>query len=74
VAESRGTQVLWLVPYSPDFSPIEQCWSKIKTCLRGTKARTGRELDQALAQAIGLVSKAYIRGWACRQSSTSGAW
>ena len=30
VAESRGAQVLWLSPYSPDFSPIEQCWSKIK--------------------------------------------
>jgi transposase len=30
VAERRGAQVLWLAPYSPDFSPIEQCWSKIK--------------------------------------------
>ena len=63
VAESRGAQVLWLAPYSPDFSPIEQCWSKIKGYLRGAKARTGEELDQALAQAIKLVTKADIRGW-----------
>ena len=49
VAERRGAQVLWLAPYSPDYSPIEQCWSKIKSFLRGAKARTGQELDGALA-------------------------
>jgi transposase len=62
MAEARGAQVLWLAPYSPDFSPIEQCWSKIKTCLRGAKARTGDELNRALARAVGLVTKADIRG------------
>jgi transposase len=25
VAAERGARVLWLAPYSPDFSPIEQC-------------------------------------------------
>jgi transposase len=63
VAARRGAQVLWLSPYSPDFSPIEQCWSKIKSYLRGAKARTVDELDKALSQAIGLVTKADIRGW-----------
>ena len=63
VAEARGAQVLWLAPYSPDFNPIEQCWSKIKTFLRGVKARTAGALDEALAQAIGLVTKSDIRGW-----------
>jgi transposase len=63
VAEARGAQVLWLSPYSPDFSPIEQCWSKIKSYLRGAKARTADALDKALEQAIGLVTKADIRGW-----------
>lgn len=63
VAEARGAQVLWLPPYSPDYSPIEQCWSKIKSYLRGAKARTGDELHKALAQAIGRVTKADIRGW-----------
>jgi transposase len=63
VAESRGAQVLWLAPSAPDLSPIEQCWSKIKAYLRGAKARTGDELDKALAQAISLVTTADIRGW-----------
>jgi transposase len=45
VAGSRGAEVLWLAPYSPDFSPIEQCWSKIKSYLRGAKARTAQALD-----------------------------
>jgi transposase len=63
VAEARGAQVLWLAPYSPDFSPIEQCWSKIKGYLRGAKARTQEQLDQALAAAIKMVTKSDIRGW-----------
>ncbi len=63
VAGERGAQVLWLPPYSPDYSPIEQCWSKIKKALRAAKARTREELDIALAQAITLISKADIRGW-----------
>ncbi len=63
VAEARGSQVLWLLPYPPDFSPIEQCRSKLKTLLRGAKARAAGALGHALAQAIGLVTKADIRGW-----------
>ena len=63
VAEARGARVLWLPPYSPDFSPIEQCWSKIKSHLRGAKARTRQELEKALATGLGLVTKSDIRGW-----------
>lgn len=63
VAEARGARVLWLSPYSPDFSPIEQCWSKIKTFLRAAKARTREELEQALAQAIKRITRSDIRGW-----------
>ena len=63
VAEGRGARVIWLPPYSPDFSPIEQCWSKIKTALRAAKARTREELEKALAEAIKLVTKSDIRGW-----------
>ena len=59
----RGAQVPWLAPYPPDFSPIEQCWSKIESYLRRVNARTGEELNKAIAQAIGLVTEADIRGW-----------
>ena len=37
--ESRGAQLLYLPPYSPDFNPIEQAWSKLKLLLRAVKAR-----------------------------------
>jgi transposase len=63
VAEGRGAQVIWLPPYSPDFSPIEQCWSKIKSWLRAAKARTREELEKALAHAITLITKSDICGW-----------
>ena len=40
LVESRGAQLLYLPPYSPDFNPIEQAWSKLlKQQLRGVKAR-----------------------------------
>lgn len=32
--ESVGATVIYLSPYSPDFSPIENCWSKVKEFLR----------------------------------------
>jgi transposase len=31
IAKSCRASVIWLPPYSPDFSPIEQMWSKLKT-------------------------------------------
>ena len=46
-----------------DLSPIEQCWSKIKTLLRAAKAHTREELEKVLAAAIGQVTKSDIRGW-----------
>jgi transposase len=50
--ESRGAQLLYLPPYSPDFNPIEQAWSKLKQLLRGAKARLLDSLEPAVAQAI----------------------
>ncbi|MFL6214099.1 MAG: transposase [Blastocatellia bacterium] len=40
LVEARGAQLVYLPPYSPDYNPIERCWSKIKTYLRKAKART----------------------------------
>jgi transposase len=58
-----GARVMWLPPYSPDMTPIEQCWSKIKQYLRSVKARTRTELDAALAKAIELVTTSDALGW-----------
>ena len=58
-----GGVVLFLPAYSPDFSPIEPCWSKIKTCLRGCAARTRALLDVALTKALQAIHPDDIRGW-----------
>ena len=54
--ESRGASVLYLPPYSPDFNPIEQAWSRLKQLLRGVKARLLDQLEPALAQAIAAIT------------------
>jgi transposase len=61
--ERRGAKVLYLPPYSPDFNPIEQCWSKVKTLLRKAKARTVDALNEAIDQAIDRVTGADAIGW-----------
>jgi transposase len=60
---ARGARLLPLSPYSPDFNPIEHCWSKIKTALRRAKARTVDALFDAINQALDTITEADIRGW-----------
>ena len=47
--ESVGARVVFLSPYSPDFNPIENCWSKLKEYLRSQESPTNLELDQAIS-------------------------
>lgn len=61
--ERAGASVLFLPPYSPEFSPIENCWSKIKTLLRSAGARTYPELVKAIEQAFAQVSPKDLQGW-----------
>ena len=56
-------ELLFLSPYSPDFSPIEQCWSKIKTYLRAQAARTREKLDECISTAIELITVSDLLGW-----------
>jgi len=63
VAAACGARVIWLPPYSPDYSPIEPMWSKVKAALRAAKARTRNALERALSDALKLVSETDIRGW-----------
>jgi transposase len=59
----RGARLLYLPPYSPDLSPIEPCWSKVKTALRKAKARTRGALDTAIADVMRTASLADAWGW-----------
>jgi transposase len=36
--EAIGARLIYLSPYSPDFSPIQNCWSKVKEFLRSPTA------------------------------------
>ena len=42
--EAAGATLVYLPPYSPDYSPIEPAFSKIKQLLRGLAARTRESL------------------------------
>ena len=59
----RGARLRYLPPYSPDLSPIELCWAKLKTALRKAKARTRAALDGAIAEAMTTVSHTDVWGW-----------
>lgn len=61
--KGAGGQVIFLPPYSPDFSPLELCWSKVKAFLRGCAARPRRRLERALATAFQLIQPTDILGW-----------
>jgi transposase len=61
--EQAGAQVVYLPPYSPDLSPIEPCWSTLKTALRTAKARTREALEQAIAQALATMTVADAHSW-----------
>jgi len=61
--ESAGAKVMYLPPYSPDFSPIEPCWSKVKERLRAAGARDQQTLGRAINEALAAVSKQDARSW-----------
>lgn len=60
---ARGARLAYLPPYSPDFNPIEQWWSKIKTALRAAKARTVKAVIKALRATLQTITEADARAW-----------
>jgi transposase len=60
---SVGAYVKFLPPYSPDLSPIELCWSKIKEILRSEAARTVETLNAAITKAINQITDENALSW-----------
>lgn len=60
---AAGTRLLYLLPSSPDFNPMEPCWGKLKACLRAAAARTRQALDAAIHEAVASVTANDARGW-----------
>jgi transposase len=63
IIEGRGCELLYLPPYSPEFNPIEQAFSKIKGLVRKAEARTKEALIEAMGLALSAVSARDARGF-----------
>jgi len=63
--EERGCQLLLYLPAysSPEFNPIEEAFSKIKSALRKAQARTREALIEALGVAIWAVTTRDAHGF-----------
>jgi transposase len=61
--ERVGAKLLPLPPYSPDMTPIEELFSKVKEFLRRAAARTRDHLVEAIGEALQVVSTQDILGW-----------
>jgi transposase len=68
--ERAGARVLPLPPYSPDFNPIEEMFSKFKEPLRRLGARTKDHLFDAIGEALREITVEDIWGW-FRQAGAS---
>jgi hypothetical protein len=71
--EATGAELWYLPPYSPDLNPIELMWSKVKAILRAIKARAEKDLQDAIAKALGMASESDATGW-FRHCGGKPAW
>lgn len=60
---AAGCSAIFLPSYSPDFNPIEQAFAKIKAFLRRVEARTPEALENAIGQAIDLITATDAMGF-----------
>jgi transposase len=60
---AAGVTVQFLPPYSPDFSPIELAWGKLKLLLKLAGARTAAALEGALRRAREAITPADAEHW-----------
>lgn len=63
IIEAKGGQLLFLPAYSPDLSPIEEAFSKVKAVLRGIGPRTREDLYKAIEYALTTITANDTSGW-----------
>ncbi len=63
IIESRGCELLYLPPYSPDLNPIEEAFSKVKGLMRRAEARTRAGLVEVMGRALDAVTARDARGF-----------
>ncbi len=63
IVATAGCSLLYLSPYSPDFSPIELAWGWIKQCVRRLCPRDEEARQEALESAIAALPKEFTKAW-----------
>jgi transposase len=63
LVQARGADLVFLPSYSPDFNPIEEAFSKIKTLVRKEGARMREALGEAIGRALAAVTTEDAEGW-----------
>ena len=63
LVEGARARLLFLPPYSPDFSPIEPCWAFLKTWLRALKERVPARLKAAIVRGLRRVTTQHLTSW-----------
>jgi transposase len=63
IIEAHGCQLVYLPAYSPDFSPIEGAYSKVKARVRRAGKRRQDELEGAIGAAVVAVTARDAAGW-----------
>jgi transposase len=61
--EARGAELRFLPPYSPDFNPIEEAFSKVKQALRRAQARTDDDRRVATWTTFDTITPCDAAGW-----------
>src|SRR5215210_3313685 len=61
--EAKGCQLIYLPPYSPNYNPIEQAFSKLKSYLRAACARSQDTLIEVIGQALSTISASDVEGF-----------
>jgi hypothetical protein len=56
MVEATGADILYLSPYSPDFSAIEYCFHQVKAHLRRNREAASQDLESALWEAMAYVT------------------
>jgi transposase len=60
---AKGAQLLFLPAYSPDLSPIEEAFSKLKAVIRSIGPRTREDLYKAIEYAVTTITANDTSGW-----------
>ena len=61
--EGEGCELIYLPPYSPDYNPIEQAFSKLKSYLREACARSQQTLMEIIGEALSTITVSDVLGY-----------